>query len=266
MTASATYDTLSPRVVSRPAWAASALVALALHGALVFAVAWSVAADAEDDDIGAPAIELAMDMAAPKAEPSDAPPGPESAASAAAPDSAQSERNIEAPDRPKVDPVESENSDRVVSPDAQKKTDREDEPKPQPSVASVASVASEETAAPSQESEVATRVATAPVIGPGHNARFVRATWEKRLVAHLDRHKRYPAGVRRDIEIPVRFTIDRAGHVVSAVVAHTSGVTEFDEAALAMMRRSDPVPPPPALLADSELTFVVPVVFRTRSR
>jgi hypothetical protein len=31
-----------------------------------------------------------------------------------------------------------------------------------------------------------------------------------------------------------------------------------------MVKRSDPVPPPPALIADDGLTFTVPVIFRVK--
>ena len=40
----------------------------------------------------------------------------------------------------------------------------------------------------------------------------------------------------------------------------------FDEAALAMVRRSDPVPQPPPLVADEGLNFTLPVIFRVKGR
>ena len=59
--------------------------------------------------------------------------------------------------------------------------------------------------------------------------------------------------------------LDRVGRVVSATVAKSSGDAALDGAALAMMKRSDPVPQPPALVADEGLTFTVPVVFRAKN-
>ena len=38
----------------------------------------------------------------------------------------------------------------------------------------------------------------------------------------------------------------------------------FDEAALAMLKRADPVPQPPPLVADEGLSFTLPVVFRVK--
>jgi TonB family protein len=45
-----------------------------------------------------------------------------------------------------------------------------------------------------------------------------------------------------------------------------SGDPVFDEAALAMLHRSDPVPAPPPLIADEGLSFTLPVVFRVKSK
>ena len=45
-------------------------------------------------------------------------------------------------------------------------------------------------------------------------------------------------------------SLDRLGHVVSTAIEKGSGDAAFDDAAIAMVRRSDPVPPPPPLIAD----------------
>jgi TonB family protein len=45
-----------------------------------------------------------------------------------------------------------------------------------------------------------------------------------------------------------------------------SGDPVFDKAALAMVHRSDPVPPPPPLVADEGLSFTLPVVFRVKGK
>jgi TonB family protein len=56
------------------------------------------------------------------------------------------------------------------------------------------------------------------------------------------------------------------GHVLSASIVKGSGDTAFDEAALAMVRKSDPVPMPPPLIADEGLSFTLPVIFRVKGR
>ena len=62
------------------------------------------------------------------------------------------------------------------------------------------------------------------------------------------------------------FRSDRLGHVLSTSIEKGSGDTAFDEAALAMVRRSDPVPAPPPLVADDGLSFTLPVIFRVKGK
>ena len=65
----------------------------------------------------------------------------------------------------------------------------------------------------------------------------------------------------------VDFRIDRLGHVVSMSVEKSSGDHAFDDAALDMVRKSDPLPAPPPLVTDQSLSFTIPVAFRAeRSR
>jgi TonB family protein len=88
-------------------------------------------------------------------------------------------------------------------------------------------------------------------------------TWQKQLAAHLDRHKRYPSDRNnKNAEIVVSFVLDRTGRILSSNVVRGSGDASFDEAALATLRRSNPVPPPPPLVADEGLSFTMPVVFK----
>jgi TonB family protein len=63
-------------------------------------------------------------------------------------------------------------------------------------------------------------------------------------------------------EILVGFELDETGRVLSSNVVQGSGDASFDEAALAMIRRSDPVPKPPAAVVAEGLTFTLPVIFR----
>jgi TonB family protein len=120
---------------------------------------------------------------------------------------------------------------------------------------------------PSSETAAVAPKSAAPEIGSGDSARRVRTTWQRALIAHLDKYRRYPADrSNKQADIMVTFTLDRTGHVVSASVVTSSGDKAFDEAALTMMRRADPVPAPPALVADEGLTFTLPVQFRSKDR
>ena len=247
-------------------WRALA-AALALHGVLTLAfVSFASQAEIAEAD-GVQAIEVDMIAAAPEAEKQDAAVGPASNAAAAAPDSAAKPDDVE---KPKMQEARAdfENAEQIAAPEPQsERTEKPEEEKRQPAPASVASIAAEAAAPAAIENSAAADVARAQAIGLDEAAAKARLRWQKQLVAHLDRNKRYPAsGQSADAEIPVRFTIDRAGHVVSAHLLKSSGSPVFDEAALAMVRRSDPVPAPPASVADAGLVFTVPVVFRTRGR
>ena len=76
-------------------------------------------------------------------------------------------------------------------------------------------------------------------------------------MAHLDKHKRYPTERSlKSAEIVVGFVLDRMGHVLSTSIVKGSGDPAFDEAALSMIRRSDPVPAPPPPVADEGLSYL----------
>jgi TonB family protein len=92
-------------------------------------------------------------------------------------------------------------------------------------------------------------------------------TWQKELLAHINRHRRYPADrAQQEAHLMLAVVLDRTGRVVSASIARSSGDASFDKEALAMMRRADPVPPLPPLIADEGLSFILPVDFRPRGR
>ena len=92
-------------------------------------------------------------------------------------------------------------------------------------------------------------------------------TWQKELLAHLDKYKRYPSDrSQKSAEILITLSLDRTGHVLAANVARSSGDEAFDRAALAMVERASPVPPPPPLVADEGLDFSLPVIFRKSAK
>lgn len=250
-------------------WGGAAVLAAALHAAAVAAALIQAPAE-EGPDLGAPAIEVGIELAAPRREPSELPPGPESDAAAASTASIQQRVAPEEvrEEREREQPTETEDPDRIVSP-RPVEAPKEEQPvaQQQQTEASAESAAAEATAAPAVETKREAVTAVAPTPGIGQSTMRERMTWQRQLVTHLDRHKRYPQGKGRvGAEILVSFTLDRSGRVVSASLVRGSGDAAFDEAAVAMVRRADPVPAPPPLVADEGLTFTVPVVFRARGR
>lgn len=92
-------------------------------------------------------------------------------------------------------------------------------------------------------------------------------TWQGILVAHLERHKRYPRAAqfrRQQGIVQLRFSIDRAGNVLSHTVERSSGIAVLDEEALRMVARAQPFPVPPEQLAGERFDFTVPVQFDLR--
>ena len=256
-----------PLQPARWLWLAAALAALVLHlGCL-----WFVLTDIDDESdlaFGAPALAIDVDLVAPNRQPSDLPAGPDSEASVATPPTVQQQEVLKQSDLPKDTPSETDDPARLVALDNAKKP-VEDDPnvKPVQTVPSVESVAAEATATPSTEAIPEGKRSVAPALGTGESARRMRVTWQKELMAHLDKYKRYPADrSQKSAEIVVSFTLDRMGHVLSTSIVKGSGDPAFDEAAQAMLRRSDPVPPPPPLVADEGLNFTLPVIFRVKGR
>ncbi len=252
--------------VSALLWVLAVLGAIAIHvGSVALVVAYLRAEDASED-IGAPAVEIGLELEAPHTEPTDLPPGPEAEDAAASPEVVQQKAKVEETDLPKAQPTETEDPDRLVAPDSSKKP-KEDDPqiKAMEAMPSTEMTASEAAAPPPVETAIESPRSLAPAQGTGDSAKRVRMTWQKELNAHLNKHKRYPEGdTRRNAEIVVSFTLDRLGHVLSVEIVKTSGSPAFDQAALAMVRRSDPVPQPPPAVADEGLSFTLPVIFRVK--
>jgi periplasmic protein TonB len=247
-------------------WGFAALCAILLHVAGAATALVALRGEIEDDASGTPAIELSLEpVAARETEPTDLPPGPladESAEAAASAASAETKESTEE----KIARAEAEDAE--LSRDAKPEKPVEDQKSRQAEqLVANQSAASEATAPPKSEAAKLADRPAAPVQGADAAADAVKLTWQKALMAHLNRAKRYPAaGGRRTAEASVYFTLDRRGHILAYSIKRSSGMPVFDEAALAMMKRADPVPPPPPAIADQSLSFDVPVQFRAERR
>jgi protein TonB len=88
--------------------------------------------------------------------------------------------------------------------------------------------------------------------------------WQKEINKILEKNKRYPSQVhaqRRRMVTRVAFNMDRQGKVTSARIAASSGLSAFDQAALELIERAQPYPPPPAVLPGPEVLVIVPIWF-----
>jgi periplasmic protein TonB len=242
-------------------WVLAIGTALALHLGAASVVLLTMRSELVDETSGAPALELSVELAAPRdIEDPEAPPGPATAESVAATSSVASSA-VKTPDDDKLTRTESEDAELSRTQKVEKPIEDQNSHQAQ-QVISAESSASEATAPPKMETARMADKATAPAQGLDAAAKAATLAWQRALMAHLDHAKRYPAGARQSAEVSVSFTLDRRGHIISYSLKHTSGQTNFDEAALAMMKRADPVPPPPPLIADEGLSFEVPIQFR----
>jgi periplasmic protein TonB len=250
---------------SRKLWVLAAAGVLALHiGGAALAIAHLQTGDPENE-LGSEGIEIGLEMSSPHQDPTDAPAGPDADASVASPALAEQKAVVKETELPKDVPTETEEPDRVVTPNDSQKP-KEDDPKVAQvqTSASTESVAREAMATPSVDDAPEGR-SQAPVLGSGKSLQRSRATWFAQLGAHFEKHKRSPVVPKfKNVKVVVNVTFDRLGHIVSSSIAESSGDAAYDEAALDMLRRSDPVPRPPPLIADEGLSYVLPVVFRVK--
>lgn len=248
---------------SRRLWILAALVALALHlGGAALAIA-HLRTDDGDDGLGANGVEIAFEMASPKATDDNLPPGPDTDAVTPSPPMPEQQAELKEADLPKDRPTEAEDPDRIVTPNDSKKPKEED--------AKIAAVQTQ--ASPEQDAQVATsrqtldekvpeaEKAKAPNLGIGKDRQKLSANWGRKISAYFELHKKYPENKSKAATVKVSLVLNRRGNVVSLDVAESSGDAAYDEAAVSMIRRSDPVPPPPAGLTDDQFSFVLDVKF-----
>lgn len=108
---------------------------------------------------------------------------------------------------------------------------------------------------------------TAPEARPvsvAASASDARPSWEGRVLAALNKAKRYPREALRNGQqgTPwIRFIMDRAGKVRSVRLERSSGFDALDREALALAKRAEPLPPPPDSVPGERIELVLPVEF-----
>ncbi len=241
-------------------WALAASCALSAHVAFAAIVMAELRRDFDDDDLGAPGIEIAFELASPQVQPLALPLGRESEASAAS--TAQAERKAKAAESEPKAPA-SDNAELNAEQNPEKSEDRDPEQNAQRVKPAEESAAQEASAPVSiQTAAIAPKAATVEQ-GTGEALRRAAVTWQKELIAHLNRFRRYPADrAGKSANIVIAMHLDRTGRVLDANVLKSSGDEAFDRAALSMVERASPVPAPPALVADEGLDFSLPIQFK----
>ena len=236
-------------------WGACFALALCFHavGVAVLLAHWT-----ENSDLVANAPVITIDLArlavAPDTKPTELPPGPQQAEAEPEPepDPIKPLEKLELPPEPKAElPLA------VMPPPMPLQKPKEEKLKQQH-----ASLPS----APSTAENKAERAA-APAPGASSPNSYAVPNWKSRLVATLERSKRYPTEARARGEQGVAqlaFSIDRHGGVHHARIVHSSGSELLDRETLALVDRAQPLPPPPPELAGTEIAIVVPIRYNIR--
>ena len=249
---------------SRRLWIFAAVIALALHaGGAALAIAHLETEAVSDDAVGASAIEVGLEIASANREEVNLPPGPDSEAAVASPPLPDQQAEVKDSDLQQDNPTDVDDADRAVTPNKTEKPIEEDTKLAAVQTqASPESVAQEATATPNLEGR-REDTAKAPKLGIGKSVELAKVAWEKKVVAHFKKYLTFPDGVKvKGATLKLSLEFDRMGHVLSVSVAEGSGLSAYDEAAVKMVRKADPVPPPPPLVAELGLNRTLPVAFK----
>ncbi len=256
-------------------WAICAAIVVAAHGLAWRALSTSNLAD--ESDAGSPVItlELSPVAAAPAPAPDESQADPQPTEAAAAPPTEPPPPPAPPPTETPPDPPPPTETPPDTPPPAPPQAadslappppppPNEEAPKETPAVVELPpQPPSPPPAAPSTASTNTAEVAAAPqnVAGSEEEASpAVVSRWRQALIAQIERHKRFPANaVGRSGVASVEFTIDRSGHLTAVRLVASSGSAALDEAALDLIRRSQPFPTPPSALKESDLSFAAPV-------
>lgn len=91
----------------------------------------------------------------------------------------------------------------------------------------------------------------------------IRQRYEQQISAWIARHRVYPPEAKGEVgRAIVRMRINRAGYVRYYALEESSGNAALDAAALAMIRRANPMPTPPSNYpAGNLIEFLIPINF-----
>jgi periplasmic protein TonB len=267
-------------------WAICGAVIVLAHGAIAAAmVNWQ-----DSDEAAEPAAAIVIDFApvpvAPAIQHMELPPGPEQVMSDASPSKPvesleekveeKVEQKVEAKVEQKVEekvetkPLEepppevapAPNPEVAVQPSPPQEIQQENPKRQEPRAPAPATTAPQ--AIPQQTAAVAAAPTQGQLIPENSNA---VPTWKTRIVALLERNKRYPESAQAHREqgvAQVFFSLDRKGHVIESRVLRSSGANSLDQEALALLRRAQPFPAPPRELPGEHVDLTVPIRFNLK--
>jgi periplasmic protein TonB len=267
-------------------WVASGAIVLLAHGGIAAAmVGWR-----EPIDLSEPAAAIVIHFTpvpvAPAALQSEVPPGPEQVESEAAPSRPgdivedKLEEKLEQKVEAKLEsetwleskPLEEPPPQLPTAPDPEVAV--EPPPRRQEAQLERPQLAEPRPPAPVTQAPQALPVEVAALPAAPEQGAFTPSdakalqSWQKQIVALLERNKRYPpaAQARRQQGVTqVFFRLDRQGRVIDSRVVRSSGVGLLDEEAMALIRRAQPFPPwPVGQLTGERVDLTVPIRFNLK--
>lgn len=91
--------------------------------------------------------------------------------------------------------------------------------------------------------------------------------WQRSIAMAVAKKQVYPrSALRRELEgsAKVKVTLSRDGTISAFETLESTGHDEFDKEIPKLMERINPLPAPPAELADNDLTFILPLAWVLR--
>jgi periplasmic protein TonB len=247
-------------------WTTSGVLVLAMHGAVAAAmIHWH-----EAEDFAQPTAALVIDLApfpvSPPESNTELPPGPEQVEAEASPQVPVKEVKEPVEEKAETEHTQEAQSEVEQAPNPEVALESKP-PEPEPvQTPQESQPPAPETTAPQATQVAKADVAAAPMQGaPSVDTSNAIPSWRNEVVAKLERNKRFPHGAERSRgTAQVFFSIDRQGQVTASRVVKSSGSAALDRAALDMIARAAPFPPPPPALAGPEVRLTVPVRFNMR--
>jgi protein TonB len=180
-----------------------------------------------------------------------------------------------APEKPKEQVAEKPKEKPKDKPKEKPKDKPKQQPKPvtKPKPEAEPAVAQKTPPLPAQQAAAAgasvqqAAVPAAPSAADIARVTNAKASWQGLLMAHLEKHKKYPKRSERRREQGtgfLRFRMDRNGKVLSYALERSAGYEALDEEVLEMIVRAQPLPPLPPEIAESTMEIIIPVQFVLR--
>jgi len=266
------------RLIRLGRWTAALFFGVILHASAIGVVFMAPEAVEDNSDAGAFMIELAPMAVSPTTQETTAAIGPPQQE---APDVVESQEKtkpepVKTEDTPPVPETEHDPVDpdlKLAKAEPEKKEEKVEE-KPEEPEKEVQETEQPEAAASQAAQEMAPPPAdavgekpAAPSQGLSESDKKAIETWHKKLVVHLNGHKRYPAEARKkriEGEVVVKFTLDRDGKVVARAVLTGSGAQILDDAAIEILERASPLPVPPRELAGNNFELTLPIQYQVK--